>query len=181
MRPGARTAAAILVALATLLLGAASRAPWSASADDGALLRLSWRAQSEATEECRPLTEQEKADLPVHMQVPEVCETRSVPYLLQVRIDGSEVLADTVYGAGAREDRPISVFREIPLAAGRHAVAIAFAPIPVVGSRRADDEEEDLPEIESLKYSATIDLKGREVALITVDPERAALVRVSGP
>jgi hypothetical protein len=177
MRPRARTAlGAILAAIATLGIGAASRAPWTASPADRALLRLSWRAQSEATEECRPLSEKEKAELPVHMRVPEVCETRAIPYLLQVRIDGSAILAETVHGTGAREDRPIYVFREISLAPGRHELDVEFAPI----TDEEDDEEEDEAKAIPLKYSETIVLGDREVALVTYDPERRALVRVVG-
>ena len=126
MTAGGRIAAVATAALAALAIGAASRAPWAASPEDRALLRLSWRAPSEVAEQCRPLSAQEKADLPVHMQVPEVCETRAVPYLLEVRIDGATFAADTIHGAGAREDRPITVFREIPVAVGERAIDIAF-------------------------------------------------------
>lgn len=199
MSRGARTAGAIVAALAMLVLGAASRAPWTASPADLALLRLSWRVQSESAEECRPLSEEEKADLPVHMRVPEVCEARAIPYLLQVTIDGSRAVSDTVHGAGAREDRPITIFREIPLTAGRHDVRITFAPIS--GGRvgdsddvEPDDDEEpdedgerdgdvgaEEPAGVTLEYSATIDLEEREVALVTVDPGGRALVRAGAP
>jgi hypothetical protein len=180
--PGTRTVGTIVAALATLVLGAASRAPWTASPADRSLLRLSWRVQSEAAEQCRPLTEEEKADLPVHMQVPEVCETRATPYVLRVTIDGSEAVSDTVHGAGAREDRPITIFREIPLTAGSHAVHVSFAPLA------ADDDAEETGEEDkveaggiALEYAATIDLEEREVALVTVDPGGRALVRVGAP
>jgi hypothetical protein len=179
MSAGTRAAGAIVAGLVTLVLGAGSRAPWSASPADRALLRLSWRVQSEAAEECRPLTEEEKADLPVHMRVPEVCEARAIPYLLQVAIDGATVVSDTVHGAGAREDRPITIFREIPLAAGTHDVRVSFAPT----AEPEDDEEEEPDETVgvSLEYSATIDLAGREVALVTVDSTGRELVRVTSP
>jgi hypothetical protein len=174
-----RAAGAIVAGLATLVLGAASRAPWTASPADRALLRLSWRVQSEAAEECRPLTEEEKADLPVHMRVPEVCEARAIPYLLQVAIDGATVVSDTVHGAGAREDRPITIFREIPLAAGTHDVRVSFAPT----AEPDDDADEEADETVGvrLEYSATIDLAGREVALVTVDPGGRGLVRMIAP
>ena len=194
MNSGARAGAAIVTALALLALGAASRAPWTASPADLALLRLSWRAQSESAEECRPLSEEEKADLPVHMQVPEVCETRAIPYLLRVTIDGSEAVSDTVHGTGAREDRPITIFREIPLAAGTHDVRVSFAPLtgePASDSddfdelddTEPDDEEEGAhePVGVSLGYSATLDLAGREVALVTVGPGGRELVRAGAP
>jgi hypothetical protein len=176
MMPTARTAlGAILALLVTLGIGAASRAPWTATPADRALLRLSWRARSETTKECRPLTEEEKIELPVHMRVPEVCESRAVPYLLRVAIDGSATLADTVHGAGAREDRPIYVFREIALAPGRHAIEIEFSP----ADGRREPAEDEAWAI-ALEFAGTILLRDREVALITYDPGRRALVQVAG-
>ena len=207
MSRGARMAGAIVAALAMLVLGAASRAPWTASPADLALLRLSWRVQSESAEECRPLSEEEKADLPVHMRVPEVCEARAIPYLLQVTIDGSGAVSDTVHGAGAREDRPITIFREIPLTAGTHVVEVSFAPISGRRVGDSDDVEEPDDDVEepddleepdddgeldgdvgaeepagvTLEYSAAIDLEEREVALVTVDPGGRTLVRAGAP
>lgn len=205
MRTGGRIAAVAAAALAALAIGAASRAPWAASSADHALLRLSWRAPSEVAEQCRQLNAEEKDDLPVHMQVPEVCERRAIPYLLEVRIDGASFAADTVHGAGAREDRPITVFREIPVTVGEHAIDIAFRPLVENGGaeERADDGEEDDGEGEerdsdgeeddgeseehdgdeavSLTYSETLALGAREVALLTFDPTRRALIRVESP
>ena len=124
MSAARRMSAAALAALSAIAIAAGSRVPWTASPAHRALLRHSWRASSEAAERCRPLSEEEKADLPVHMRVPEVCETRIIPYLLEVRIDGAASAPDTLHGAGAREDRPVVVFREIPLSAGSHDVEL---------------------------------------------------------
>jgi hypothetical protein len=183
-----------VAALVTLGIGAASQAPWTATGPDEALLRLSWRAQSETREECRPLTEEEKAELPIHMQVPEVCESQAIPYLLQVSIDGSVLLADTVHGAGAREDRPVYVFREIGLVPGRHALAVEFVPIghgledlEEADRDEADDEDEDDEEDDDdeddagmlwLRYSEEVSIGEREVVLIAYDSARRALIRV---
>lgn len=201
MTAGGRIAAVATAALAAVAIGAASRAPWVASPAERALLRLSWRAPSEIAEQCRPLSAEEKADLPVHMQVPEVCETRAIPYLLEVRIDGATLVADTIHGAGAREDRPVTVFRDIPLAVGSRAIDIAFRPL-VAGELRDRDEEnhedderegeyekrdqrqddeDDEDEAVSLAYSETLSLEAREVALVALDPQRRALVRVESP
>jgi hypothetical protein len=182
-----------VAALVTLGIGAASQAPWTATGSDEALLRLSWRAQSETREECRPLTAEEKAELPIHMQVPEVCESQAIPYLLRVSIDGSVLLADTVHGAGAREDRPVYVFREIGLIPGRHALAVEFAPIghgfedleeddrDQADDEDGGDEEDDDDEDEGmlwLRYSEEVPIGEREVVLIAYDSARRALVRI---
>jgi hypothetical protein len=197
MSPATRRGLGLAVAaLVTLGIAAASRAPWTATDPDEALLRLSWRAQSETREECRPLTEEEKAELPIHMQVPEVCESQAIPYLLRVSIDGSVFLADTVHGAGAREDRPVYVFREIGLVPGRHALAIEFVPIghgledlEEDDRDEADDEEESEEQDDDdqdeddegmlwLRYSEEVPMGKREVVLIAYDSARRALVRV---
>jgi hypothetical protein len=195
MSPATRRGLGLAVAaLVTLGIGAASQAPWTATGPDEALLRLSWRAQSETREECRPLTEEEKAELPIHMQVPEVCESQAIPYLLQVSIDGSVLLADTVHGAGAREDRPVYVFREIGLVPGRHALAVEFVPIghgledlEEADRDEADDEDEDDEEDDDdeddagmlwLRYSEEVSIGEREVVLIAYDSARRALIRV---
>jgi len=168
-----------VAALVTLGIGAASQAPWTATGRDEALLRLSWRAQSETREECRPLTAAEKAELPVHMQVPEVCESQAIPYLLRVSIDGSMLLADTVHGAGAREDRPVYVFREIGLEPGRHALAVEFVPVGHgLEDLEEDDEDEDDEGMLWLRYSEAVSIGEREVVLIAYDRARRALVRV---
>lgn len=202
MMPGWRVVpGALFGAFAILAIGAASRAPWSATPADRALVRLSWRAPSQVSEECRPLSEAEKAELPVHMRVPEVCERRAVPYSLRVAIDGVEILSETIHGAGAREDRAISVFREIPLAAGTHHVRVAFAPIGTgddtheeeeeegegeeeegEGEEKDDEGEEDADEEDAavaLEFSDTIRLDDREIALVTLDPGRRSLVLVT--
>lgn len=205
-----RTAAAAVSALAAIAVVGGSRLPWTASPADRALLRLSWRAPSEATERCRPLTQEEKADLPVHMRVPEVCETRTVPYLLEIRIDGAAAAHDTLHGAGAREDRPVVVFREIPLVSGSHDVEVRFRPIPEPGAtptgqgeshegdeeerehREEADEEEETEEADeeeedrerraiSLTYAERLELAPRAVALLTLDRERRQIVRVAAP
>jgi hypothetical protein len=193
MNPAARRALGLGIAgLATLGIGAASRAPWTATPPDQALLRLSWRAQSETREECRPLTDAEKAELPIHMRVPELCESRAIPYLLRVTIDGSVLLADTVHGAGAREDRPVYVFREIGLAPDRHALRVDFVPIgqsPDLeeeeeeeedenGDERDGDDDEDDDPMLWLRYSEVVRFEEREVVLIAYDPTRRALVRI---
>jgi hypothetical protein len=118
---------AIVVVLATAMLGALSRVPWNAGgSDDQALVRLSWRARSESVLACRPLSVEEREGLPAHMRQDSVCERRASPFRLAVRLDGEEVADDTLRGAGARGDRPLYVLREVPVAAGRHRIQVEF-------------------------------------------------------
>ena len=199
-----------LASVALLIIGALTRLPWTATPADRALLRLSWRAESETMEECRSLTDEELAEIPVHMRTPEVCERRAVPYLLKVDIDGRTFLDDTLHGSGAREDRPVYVFREFALRPGTHAVEVEFLAIGAQDDgmdedgeddrfdHEGDDEENEHEESDDgegeddeivdevgltgvrLTYSDTILFSQREVALVSYDPDRQALVRVAG-
>jgi hypothetical protein len=104
----------------------------------GAILGVAVRTMAGTVEDCRTLSEDELAALPLHMRRKEVCETHAVPYRLQVSIDG-EMRLDRVYkAAGFHGDRPITVDERIGVAAGAHDVSIRFAPA------RAE-EDGDLP------------------------------------
>ena len=199
------------VALATL--GALSRAPYREPDAEDAVLRLSWRVRGIRVRECRTLTPDELDALPPHMRRPEVCEGRIAPYRLRVRVDG-RVLTDTlVHAAGAREDRPLYVFREFRVMPGVHRVDLRFVREAGQGEgggggegggeererrdeaagrddargrehrehrgRRDRDDERRGRNGETparLELDARVDLEAGDVALITYDAERRALV-----
>ncbi len=96
---------------------------------EDALLRLSWRSPGRRVEECRRPTPEELERLPVHMRRDEICEGRIVPYRLRVTLDGRLEVDAEVHAAGAREDRPVYVFRELWMPPGRHALRISFRPV----------------------------------------------------
>lgn len=166
MRLGAGPALGVLLAAALLAaIGLATRWGWTAGEDAHALVRLTWKIRGERVEECREPTEEELAERPPHMRRERVCEGRVAPYALSVEIDGRTVVTDTVRGAGAREDRPIVVLREIPVAPGEHTVRIRFEALG----------EEDAGE-DALSLEETVRLGSREVAVVTWDPDRRSLV-----
>lgn len=196
------------VALATLT--ALSRTPYREPGADDAVLRLSWRVRGIRVRECRTLTPEELDALPPHMRRPEVCEGRIAPYRLRVRVDG-RVLTDTlVHAAGAREDRPLYVFREFRVVPGVHRVDLLFVREAGQGEgegegegggeegERGDeaagrDEDRGREHRERrdrdderrgrnggsparLELEADVSLEPGDVALITYDPQRRALV-----
>lgn len=166
-------AAAVGVSLA---LGAGSQIPYDAEAVDHAVIRLAWRVRGVRVEECRRLSHAEQERLPMHMRRNEICEGRMLPYRLVVTVDGRQLIDEEVRAAGAREDRPLYVFREIPVAAGAHDLAIRFtlAGEPAPGS--------DLPTPERLHLDQRIELGSRAIALITYESDtRRLVVRGSGP
>jgi len=183
MRISRGTAVGAVLALgAGALVVAGSRVPWTFDADGHAVLRLSWRAPGGRVETCRPLTAEEAASVPAHMRRPKVCEVTGLPYLLALTVDGRQWVSDTVRPAGARADRPVTVFREVPLAPGEHAIEVVFQPLAAPSDEGDEDEGEEREAGaeeeagEPLRLTASVRLESREVALVTFDPRRRALV-----
>lgn len=145
MRPGIRRFGGLAYAfLAAALLSSLSRIPWDASGADRpmilgsdamaprstelALIRLSWRVPGDRIDECRRSSPEELDALPIHMRREEVCEGRILPYRLRVALDEQIVIDEMVHPAGAREDRPLYVFRELFVPPGAYVIEVVWEP-----------------------------------------------------
>jgi hypothetical protein len=152
----------------TLAIAALSRVPYTAARGEDAMLRLSWRTPGEYVEECRTVGADELARQPAHMRREVVCEGRLLPYRLRVLLNGDRVVDEVVVAAGARQDRPLYVYKEIPLPAGDYHVEVDWR-----AERGA--QSEDLPAGATPRHlgiGAELRLKPREVAMITYDSDR---------
>ena len=187
---------------AAALLAALSRAPLAAYPDDAPVLRLAWSVRPERIEHCRTLTDVELADVPAHMRQRVQCEGRSANYRLRVAVDGVGRLDTLVTGGGVRGDRPVYVFRELPLPAGEHQLAVDFEreALPGEAGRDADSTEETAAPADTLmaaratreteerirrheeavppamSFAAAVNPGAREVLLVTYDVDRRTLV-----
>lgn len=172
MSAPARLGAAVVGLALTAGLVAGSQLPWRASPPGEARIRLSWRTVSEPIRACRPATPEELEALPAHMRMREICERRHEPLRLVVRIDGELERDLWLEPAGARADRPLYVFEELPVPPGVHRVAVELA-----AARSAESPSAASPR--PLSLDAEIDLAASEVALVTLDAsgERLAVVR----
>ncbi len=170
MRPMAWFLAAVCSLALVLALGALSRVPYGAGegAEQG-VLRLSWRLRGARVRECRRLSPEELEALPIHMRRPEVCEGRVAPYRLQVTIDGALVEDTLVSAAGARQDRPIYVWREIHLPVGEHRVGITFTT----------ESAPSGPAPARLALDTVIVISPGHYALVTLEPVRRELILIS--
>jgi len=149
-----RTVLGVFVTMAAVVaLAAGSRVPWQWTDDERAVVRLSWRAPALRIEECRPLTEEEKAARPVHMRRDSTCVGRGVDFRLEVDLDGRPVVRDTIAGSAEIGDRPVAIRREIPVEPGGRSLTVRFDPLE--GSSRPSRLEE------------TLDLAPREIAVVT--------------
>lgn len=155
--------AVLCVGLAAAMVGLSS-VPWPVHEETHGLIRLSWRMRGEVVEACRQRSAEELEELPAHMRNPEACEGRATTYRLRVTVDGEERSDELVRPAGARGDRPIYVFRDVPVAPGSHTVVVAFVPV--------DSAATSAP----LELDATVEVEPREIVLITFDPEVQGLV-----
>jgi hypothetical protein len=169
-----RPAAAMLAIAAGLATAALSQVPYRASIRDRALLRLSWRAAGERVQECRQATADELSRQPVHMRTEVICEGRVAPFRLRVEVDGERVIDEQIRASGAREDRPVYVFRERALLPGRHEVVVRFERVDQRGEVE-ERREGDAPFPRELGLSRSVTLRDGEIALITYDAERRAL------
>lgn len=179
-----RVPAGVLGVAALLAIGAATRFPYPAAPPDHGVLRLSWRTRGERVEECRRLTPAEIAQLPIHMRREEVCEGRVLPYLLVVEMDGRLLLRERVLPAGARHDRPLYVFHEIPIPTGEHRLAVRFVREDTrrergggSGRGRDDDHSERRSATPSyLELETGFRARPGEVTLVTYDADQRELV-----
>jgi hypothetical protein len=172
----------VLAAAATAGLAWASRLPIDSDRADAAVLRLAWRARPERIEHCVTQSPEALAALPPHMRQTTICEGINASYRLEVRRNGEVLASQRVEPGGLRRDRPLYVFREVPLPPGESMVRITFERIE--DTTGDDDEEHD--ERETLRetvpallaWEATLTLAPGQVRVISYDPSRRALVEV---
>ncbi len=174
MKDAARVALGVALA-AALAAGTAwtSRVPVTLDEGDYAHVRLSWRVDGVTLEACRELSPEELERLPVHMRNPQACVGTKAPFELRARLGEREVM-DTIRPAGARGDRPISVFRELRLPPGAVEVDVTFdALLPDTAARPADAAAH-------YRWNAVVELEPGEVALLTVDEDGRAVILTPG-
>jgi hypothetical protein len=176
----ARLVAAVVVTAAALApMAAQSYVPYAHEAAAGAELRLAWRARSARVEACRRRTPDELARLPVHMRQELVCERGVAPYRLRVEVDDATLVDRPVAAAGARADRPLYVFEELPLAPGTHRVNVAFIREGDTEEEMEEDESEEADARRTAPATLTLDtvvvLAAGRAALITYDEDARRL------
>lgn len=125
-------------ALAMLAVLRATAAWDIAAGDDGAALRLSWSARPERIETCRRLTDEELAQRPPHMRLRLECNGSFAHYRLTVSVDSQVISETTVRGGGLRHDRPMHLFEEFRVPAGRHRFRVALVRVDSASATRED-------------------------------------------
>jgi hypothetical protein len=147
-------------------IGALSRVPYSAPDGDMASLRFSWRMNVAGGETCRPRTQAELDELPVHMRSPEVCTREVARYTLITTIGDAAPDTTHLVRGGVRGDRPLFVLDERTLSPGAYRVRAELV--------RATSSSTRLTAV----LDTTLALRAGRVQLITLDPGAQRLVAV---
>lgn len=121
-----RASGVVLAVLAAVALRWSSVLPSGTRTVAGlpAQLRLSLSARPERVEHCRELSDEELAKLPAHMRLRTQCEGYSARYLLRISLGERQFTMDTLRGGGLRHDRPLHVFQEHDVGAGRQRLLV---------------------------------------------------------
>lgn len=166
MTAGRRFAAIGVAVSLGAVIAALSRVPYTPVKGDHALVKLSWRYRGEPVTDCRAVSPEERSRMPAHMRRDTVCSGRLPPHRLKLFLDGTVVEDVLLEPGGAHGDRPIAVYRELQVQPGMHDLRIHFG---AEGAGASDTDDLDA------RFS--LRLVARQVALITYDPERDALVQ----
>ena len=198
MRTLDRAAGVVLGVAVVVVLVFAANAPITVHGSEQALLRLAWSMRPERVERCRQQSEEELARLPAHMRQPVICEGASAQYRLTVRHDGVVAAERIIHGGGLRQDRRIYVFHELPLDPGEGTIEVRFELIdPRIDPDAADtvqrETDHDDRQVERKDRQAAgetvpphliltqrLQIRPREVILVTYSPERRALAVIEG-
>lgn len=159
-----RAAAVLVTSVVMAGLAWASQLTAGSSPASGAV-RLAWRLPGQSWLDCRPLSAEEIARMPVHMRQTQDCRTVHLHYRLRAWTDGRLVVDRAVAPLGAQSDRPLYVEQDLALAAGIHALRVEFMP--------TDDPKHAGM---TLTFEDRITVSAGHARLVTFDGDRGRLV-----
>ena len=191
-------------------LAALSNLPLGVHEEPEARLRVAFSARPERIETCRRPSAEEEANVPAHMRQTEICEGTTARYRLEVRHDDSLLVTMLVRGGGLRHDRQLYVLRDVAVPTGRATVDVRLTRLDSSAARRTreerpddpgeaherreDDEDDDddadrgdarrrrmadeVPAV--LRFRDTVELRPREVLLVTYDQSQRRLRTARG-
>jgi hypothetical protein len=177
----------LVASLATLGLVWMSQVPVASDRTGEATLRLTWRARPERIEHCVAQNPEALAALPPHMRQTTICEGRSASYQLEVRREGELLAAQLVMPGGLRRDRPLYVFRDLPVPAGTGTFRVTFTRVEVAaasadrdeGAEERDTLREAVPPF--LTWERVLTFAPRQVRVISYGPAQRELAEVPRP
>ena len=134
-------------------VGVVSDLGYAAPRPDGAELVVTFKHPGRTSDDCRELTPEELAALPVHMRQQKVCARRRSPVRLRVSLDGQPLLARSYPPSGVWGDGNSVAVERLDLPPGEHRVLVEIGDGP-------DPEEWSWTEERTLEFEE----HGRRVA-----------------
>ncbi len=95
-----------------------------------ALVRLSFSHGAKPVAPCRERTPEELAKLAPNMRVKLVCPRERSPVKVEIDMDGAPLYRITAQPAGLRHDGASTVYRRLPVVAGKHEFVARLADGP---------------------------------------------------
>jgi hypothetical protein len=126
----AAIAAALLAALFAAGMGVVSDLGYAAPRIEGSELVVTFKHPGRVGENCRELSEQEKAALPAHMRRDRICDRARSDVRLRVTVDGERVLERAYSPTGLWNDGSSVAVEPIPVAPGLHRIGVEIGDGP---------------------------------------------------
>ncbi len=121
MKAARFVAQALLYVPLMVILGYFSTQPrFTDIAHGQALVRLSFSHAGARKVECRQRTPEELAKLPPNMRAAMDCPRERSPVKVEIEMDGRVIFAADVPPAGFTKDGASTIYRRLPVAAGKH-------------------------------------------------------------
>jgi hypothetical protein len=156
-------AQALLYAAFVAVIGYFSTSPaYEHLAPGVALVKLSLTHAGARKEACRQRSAEELAKLAPNMRAQSVCPRERVPVTVEVTLDGAPLFHVVAPPSGFSKDGASTIYRRVPVAAGRHRI----------GARLADNPAGAFP----FAHDATVDLAPGRVVVIDFDPAQGGFV-----
>ncbi|MEP7301145.1 MAG: hypothetical protein ABI699_06425 [Caldimonas sp.] len=154
----------LLYAVFALLIGVFSHWPsYRHLAPDEALIKLSFSHHGQRVSACRQLDPAELAKLPPNMRAPMQCPRERAPVVVELDVDGRQVLHQVAAPSGLSKDGASWVYRRVQVAAGEHRIAVRLKDSP---TGNAFDYER----------TATVRLAPARILVIDFDAEKGGIV-----
>lgn len=97
---------------------------------DQALVRLSFNHGAQPVSPCRERSAEELAKLAPNMRVKTVCPRERSPVKVEIEMDGKPIYQITARPAGLKRDGAATVYRRLPVVAGKHVFKARLADGP---------------------------------------------------
>ena len=156
-------AQAVLYAAFVAVIGYFSNAPaYQHLPPNDALLKLSLSHAGARKEACHQRSAEELAKLAPNMRAQSVCPRERAPVVVDVDLDGQRVFHVVAPPSGFAKDGASTIYRRLPIAAGRHRITARLSDTP--------DGTFDYT------HDATLDLPPGRVVVVDFDPARGGFV-----